>query len=659
MDARVIEVAVAELVPAPWQRAVDEKSEKFKDLLAAVRADGVAKPLDVRPLAGASGDTIDGAAKYEVLDGGRRLRAAVLAGIETVPCIIHEGLSDAEACDLTYLAFLGREDLTPLQEGRAVEELLEQHGGEVEAVASVVGKSLKWVRMRANLGQLTKKWRKLAADPSLGWTAAHLAVVARLPAAVQEDLLDTEYGYEPDCDRTVKELDAMLNEKCLHLLSKASWALDDATLEPKMGACSACKQRSSQEGLLFHEADELEPAAVAATDKCLRADCWERKRAEYIGRRFVELKKEHKDLHVVAAKYLGYSEEKEAKKAFAGCTVLDRQSNFTRVSMEAKGAVPALTIAGDGAGELHWIKVEKQRAVGSGQRAAGPTPLKERRAKLEKRRAAKVIGDLRELLDPWCKRESAESKAGPPVTMVETVTAIAVFGIEASVARDPWALCTKLSIDTAERHSVLWCALAGTLDDLLGCALVSLGYHATPKDVLAEAKAVGKLCRLDVGALIATAKAEIPEPKSWAKLNSDGSVKKTVKAKKKPAKKKVAKKTEKVACAKCGVPIGEKGDRGSSPAGDGGRKTKRGHAADAGTPASSAEGESGGICDPGEDGPSKFVTRTLILGNKIRGRAAGQHDGVLWLASKGGKCQISFSDGKKQWIPAKLVSWKQ
>ncbi|HUW30781.1 MAG TPA: ParB N-terminal domain-containing protein, partial [Planctomycetota bacterium] len=110
MDAKVIDVAVGKLVPAPWQREVDEKSEKFADLLAAVKADGVRKALDVRPRGGCDEDG------YEVLDGGRRLRAATIAKLKAVPCIVHSGLSDAEACDLTYLAFLGREDLTPLQE---------------------------------------------------------------------------------------------------------------------------------------------------------------------------------------------------------------------------------------------------------------------------------------------------------------------------------------------------------------------------------------------------------------------------------------------------------------------------------------------------------------------------------------------------------------
>ncbi|MFH1730177.1 MAG: ParB N-terminal domain-containing protein, partial [Planctomycetota bacterium] len=251
MDAKVIDVAVGKLVPAPWQRGVDEKSEKFKDLLAAVKADGVRKALDVRPRGGCDEDG------YEVLDGGRRLRAATIAKLKAVPCIVHSGLTDAEACDLTYLAFLGREDLTPLQEGKAIAELLERHGGDAEAVASVVGKTVRWVRMRANLRWLTKKWHKLAADAS--WTAAHLALVARLPAAVQDDLIKTDYDYEQRCEDSVKELAARINEKYLRLLSKAPWNLDDATLVPEMGACSACTQRSSQEGLLFHEADELEP----------------------------------------------------------------------------------------------------------------------------------------------------------------------------------------------------------------------------------------------------------------------------------------------------------------------------------------------------------------------------------------------------------------
>jgi len=671
MDAKVIDVAVGKLVPAPWQREVDEKSEKFADLLAAVKADGVRKALDVRPRGGCDEDG------YEVLDGGRRLRAATIAKLKTVPCIVHSWLTDAEACDLTYLAFLGREDLTPLQEGKAIAELLERHGDDAAAVASVVGKTVRWVRMRANLRWLTKKWRKLAADAS--WTAAHLALVARLPAAVQDDLIKTDCDYEQRCEDSVKELAARINEKYLRLLSKAPWNLDDATLVPEMGACSACTQRSSQEGLLFHEADELEPDKVAAVDKCLRADCWAKKAGEHVGRRFAELKAEHKDLHVVAEKYLGYLEEKEVAKAFPGCKMIDTSDHFTRVKAGTAGAVPAMSITGASAGELHWIKAAKQ---GSGQGPGGreqgtarKTTLKERRAKLEKRRTAKVIKDVLGMLKDsrWTSvAPSWMDASGKSIDCWSALTALsAVFGIAGysyvNNKRDKrgWKEADRLGLNIGELQEEMWNQVRDTLAGDLNGFLNNLQEHNLAAALAFAERACG-LIAVDFKLLVEEAKAEIPEPKGWAKLNPDGSGKTAVTAKKKrTAKKKAGEKTVNGVCRKCGCTEAAACQTDEGPCYwvypdlcSACATQKQINAAVFGpeqTPKAAAKKPAKSAVTTG----AADFGRTLILKDKVRGRAAGQHDGVVELGkAKGGKIRVRFADGKTQSISARLMTWK-
>ena len=166
-------------------RTINQKSSSFADLVASVEAQGVLVPVHVR-------EHPKQKAKFELLAGERRLLAAGKAGRDKVPAINHGKLSDEQAFEITFAENFAREDLTPVEQGRAVVTLMDRFRDDAVAVASKLGKSVRWVLQRQALGtQLTKKWQKaiVTKEEFQNWTAGHLQLVARLPAAVQDRLL--------------------------------------------------------------------------------------------------------------------------------------------------------------------------------------------------------------------------------------------------------------------------------------------------------------------------------------------------------------------------------------------------------------------------------------------------------------------------------------
>lgn len=105
--------------------------EALADLAASIREHGVLQPLIVR--ARKEGG-------YELIAGERRLRAARLAGLTTVPAILREA-TDPVSLELALVENLQREDISPMELARAYRRLMDEFGLSQERVAEKVGKS--------------------------------------------------------------------------------------------------------------------------------------------------------------------------------------------------------------------------------------------------------------------------------------------------------------------------------------------------------------------------------------------------------------------------------------------------------------------------------------------------------------------------------------
>ncbi|HUT24471.1 MAG TPA: ParB/RepB/Spo0J family partition protein, partial [Sumerlaeia bacterium] len=273
---RIQMIPIGKLVTTPENpRVIDEKAAEFEDLVKSITAQGVVQPLLVRPTGTRRG--IGNAFKFEIRAGERRFRAAVAAGLKTLPCVVRE-MSDTEAFDVTFTENAHREDLTPVEEGKAVGILLARHGGDINAVCAAMGRKPTWIAQRLSIDRrLIDGWKKLASSAGMKGkvTARHLELLARIPEPVQKHFLDMALGKQHRWTSWLEEglptgedlADRIQDE--LRVLSKAPWKLDDATLT-KRPACAECPKRSSKDPLLWD-------SAKTKDDQCLDAKCYEEK----------------------------------------------------------------------------------------------------------------------------------------------------------------------------------------------------------------------------------------------------------------------------------------------------------------------------------------------------------------------------------------------
>ena len=173
------EIAVAAVVPNRFQPRERFDEEALASLTASIREMGVLQPILVRP-------AVDD--QYEIIAGERRWRAAKRAGLQHIPAIIRE-VEDTAALEHALVENLHRQDLNPLEEAAAYQQLMEDFGLTQELVAQRVGRSRSAVANTLRLFQLPPSIQRMIADGRL--TAGHArALLATPDRDLQEELAD-------------------------------------------------------------------------------------------------------------------------------------------------------------------------------------------------------------------------------------------------------------------------------------------------------------------------------------------------------------------------------------------------------------------------------------------------------------------------------------
>jgi ParB family chromosome partitioning protein len=133
--AGVVEIAVTDIRANPRQPRLvrGQESLQLEELAASIREHGVIQPLIVTRTEGPG-------APYTLVAGERRWRAAQLAGLARVPAIIKE-VTPQEMLEIALVENIQRNDLSPLEEAAAFQQLINEFGLTPDAVAERVGKS--------------------------------------------------------------------------------------------------------------------------------------------------------------------------------------------------------------------------------------------------------------------------------------------------------------------------------------------------------------------------------------------------------------------------------------------------------------------------------------------------------------------------------------
>ena len=130
LEKVVREIPVGEIDPTVDQPRRTFKEETLGQLAQSIREAGVLSPLLV----------VEQEGRYRIVAGERRYRAARMAGLDTVPCIVRD-MDMIQQMEAALIENLQREDLNPMEEAQAVKELMSQCGYTQEAAAQRLGKS--------------------------------------------------------------------------------------------------------------------------------------------------------------------------------------------------------------------------------------------------------------------------------------------------------------------------------------------------------------------------------------------------------------------------------------------------------------------------------------------------------------------------------------
>jgi ParB family chromosome partitioning protein len=198
---------VEQLQPGKYQPRKDMSAEALEDLANSIRSQGIIQPIVVRTVGNDS---------YEIIAGERRWRAARIAGIDIIPCII-KNVPDETAIAIALIENIQREDLNAMEEAVALNRLLNEFELTHKEVAQAVGKSRAAVSNLIRLNNLNEDVKILLehGDIEMGHARALLALdgdlqtaSARIVAAKELTVRETEVlvkrALEPIIDKQEK-----------------------------------------------------------------------------------------------------------------------------------------------------------------------------------------------------------------------------------------------------------------------------------------------------------------------------------------------------------------------------------------------------------------------------------------------------------------------
>ncbi len=165
---RVVFLPIRSLRPNPAQPRRRFDREALGELSESIRRHGVLQPLSVRRVEGG----------YELIAGERRLRAAGMAGLTELPCLIMQ-MSDEESGTAAMIENLQRQDLDFAEEAAGIAALMERSGLSQDQVARLLGKSQSAVANKLRL--LRHSPQVLEAMVEAGLTERHARALLKLP----------------------------------------------------------------------------------------------------------------------------------------------------------------------------------------------------------------------------------------------------------------------------------------------------------------------------------------------------------------------------------------------------------------------------------------------------------------------------------------------
>ncbi|MCI5068453.1 ParB/RepB/Spo0J family partition protein [Acidovorax sp.] len=267
---------LASLVRSKTNRQIVE-DDALLEMAATMKLYGVLQPLLVRRLpAERLQDTFEDEATrhatHEIIAGERRFAAARIAGLRQVPVLMKDA-DNTTAVVMQLIENLHREDLNPLDEAHGIQLLVEDFELSREAVADALKKSRSHVFESLRLLNLCPEATAAIKAGTLKRSIALLVAQRPTPALQVEYTKKVLTGGPEGGPMSYRSAKDLAQRNYMTDLTRAPFALDNAQLLPKVGACTQCPKRTGNNPELWDK---------AGTDVCTDTACFaDKKEAHY------------------------------------------------------------------------------------------------------------------------------------------------------------------------------------------------------------------------------------------------------------------------------------------------------------------------------------------------------------------------------------------
>lgn len=357
-----------------------EARQELEELAASIARQGVLEPVLVRPSATPG-------VLWDLVAGFRRLEAARLAGLDSVPAREAQ-LTDGQVEEIRLVENVQRRDLHPLEEAEGLRRLQVDHGYTVEQLVEQTGKSRSTVFARLKLRDLRGAAR--AAFLEGAFDASVALYVARIPDEdLQAKAAEHVRGTDDRPALSAREAAAYIRMTYMLELAGVPWDLADAELVPEAGSCAACPLRTK------NAPRELFGDMRKGADVCTSPSCYRQKRAAHKAARLAAAleagrsqarvgKRDFRSSHTKPHGRQAYTGDKFVDLAAPARELLGNDTRKTWGAALGRKAVAAdVAVAADDNGFVHELvptaraeAIARERGVLKGSKTIGPPKRK-------------------------------------------------------------------------------------------------------------------------------------------------------------------------------------------------------------------------------------------------------------------------------------------
>jgi ParB family transcriptional regulator, chromosome partitioning protein len=192
---------IDQIKPNPYQPRKEFDEDGIDELASSIKEKGIIQPLVGRKIGN----------RYEIIAGERRWRAAQKAGLKKIPIILKDA-SDSEILELALIENLQREDLNPIEEAIAFEQLIGEFGLTHEEISRRIGKDRSTITNQIRLLKLPERVKQAIKDGEI--SAGHARAILSIESQGKAlEILDLIKRNKLSVRQTEKLVQGLIKEK--------------------------------------------------------------------------------------------------------------------------------------------------------------------------------------------------------------------------------------------------------------------------------------------------------------------------------------------------------------------------------------------------------------------------------------------------------------